>query len=91
MLPVIVPIVQVKLLGIDAASEIFVAMPVHICEVAGVVTTGTALTVAVVVDAGLAHPFNVTVTEYTPVAAVVALVMDGFCRAETNPFGPVQL
>jgi hypothetical protein len=54
-------------------------------------TDGIAFTVAIVVEAGLVHPFNVTVTEYTPVAAVVALVMDGFCREETNPFGPVQL
>ena len=55
------------------------------------VTLGITLTLAVVVDAGLVHPFNVTVTEYTPVAAVVALGMDGFCSEETNPFGPVQL
>ena len=91
MLPVIVPIVQVKLLGIDETSEIFVAVPEHVCEVADVVTTGTALTVAVVVDAALVHPFYVTVTDYVPVAAVVAFAIDGFCKAETNPFGPVQL
>jgi hypothetical protein len=53
--------------------------------------TGIALTVASVVDAGLVQPFSVTVTEYTPLAAVVALAMEGFCCDETNPLGPVQL
>src|SRR5204863_139146 len=39
----------------------------------------------------LVHALAVTVTLYVPVAAVVALVIDGFCKAEVNPFGPVQL
>jgi hypothetical protein len=65
--------------------------PAQTAPVFPAVTLGIALTVAVVVDAGLVHPFNVTVTEYNPVAAIVALVMDGFCSDETNPFGPVQL
>jgi hypothetical protein len=42
------------------------------------VTAGIALTVAFVVEAGLVQPFTVTVTEYTPVAAVVAFGMVGF-------------
>ena len=44
------------------------------------------------VDAVAIHPFaSVTVTVYEPEAAVVALAIDGFCRLEVNPFGPVQL
>lgn len=30
----------------------------------------------------------VIVTVYNPAAAVVTLVMDGFCNAEVNPLGP---
>ena len=52
---------------------------------------GIALTVAVVDPAALVHPFTVTVTLYVPVAAVVAFVIEGFCKADVNPFGPVQL
>ena len=52
---------------------------------------GIALTVAVVDPAGLVHPFTVIVTLYVPVAAVVAFVIVGFCKADVNPFGPVQL
>jgi len=37
------------------------------------------------------HPNKlVTVTVYTPAAAVVTLLMLGFCKVEVNPFGPVQ-
>ena len=52
---------------------------------------GIAFTVAVVDPAALVHPLTVTVTLYVPVAAVVALVIKGFCKADVNPFGPVQL
>ena len=59
---------------------------------AGVVvsTDGTAFTVAVVVPAALVQPLTVTVTEYVPVAAVVAAGMEGFCREELKLFGPVH-
>jgi hypothetical protein len=30
------------------------------------------------------------VTEYVPLAAVVAFAMDGLCKAEVKPFGPVH-
>ena len=40
---------------------------------------GIAFTTAVVLPAALVHPFTVTVTEYTPDAAVVALDILGFC------------
>jgi len=33
----------------------------------------------------------VMVTEYVPVLAAVALVMEGFCKVEVKEFGPVQL
>jgi len=36
------------------------------------------------------QPFALAVTEYVPVAALVALAMVGFCSAEVNPFGPVH-
>jgi hypothetical protein len=57
----------------------------------GVGVPGIALTVAVVVPAGLVQPLTVTVTEYIPVAAVVGLVMDGVLDEEVKLFGPVQL
>jgi len=47
-------------------------------------------TVAVVVPAGLVQPFTVAVTEYVPLAAVVAPVIVGFCNAELKLFGPVH-
>src|SRR5256885_484437 len=36
------------------------------------------------------QPLAVAVTEYVPVAAVVALGMVGFCSDEVKPFGPVH-
>ena len=51
---------------------------------------GIGLTVTVVVPAAEVQPLTVTVTEYVPVAAVVALAIVGFCRAEVKPFGPVH-
>src|SRR5215204_448448 len=50
-----------------------------------------AWTVAVVDEAGLAHPLRVTDTEYVPLAVVAAPGIEGFCCVEINPFGPVQL
>jgi hypothetical protein len=53
---------------------------------------GKGLTVAVVDPAGEGQPLLlVTVTEYNPLAAVVAPEIDGFCCADTKPLGPVQL
>ena len=48
------------------------------------------MTVTVVVPAIEEHPFTVAVTEYVPLAAVVALGMVGFCTFEVKPLGPVQ-
>ncbi len=37
------------------------------------------------------QPFKVAVKEYVPAAAVVTLLIVGFCEVEVNPFGPDQL
>src|SRR5450759_2795247 len=52
---------------------------------------GIGLTVAVVVPAADWQPLTVARTEYVPLAAVVALAIDGFWTADVKPFGPVQL
>jgi len=57
---------------------------------AAVGVAGIALTVAVVVPARDVQPATVTVTEYVPVAAVVAPTIEGFWREEVKAFGPVQ-
>ena len=51
---------------------------------------GVGFTVTAVVAEELVHPRTVTVTEYVPLAATVALAIVGFCVAELKLFGPVQ-
>ena len=51
---------------------------------------GIALTTADVVAAVLVHPFTVTVTLYVPVAATVALEIEGFCADDAKLSGPVH-
>jgi lambda repressor-like predicted transcriptional regulator len=51
---------------------------------------GVALTATLVVPAAEVQPLTVTVTEYVPASAVVALDLIGFCSAEVKPFGPVH-
>jgi len=51
---------------------------------------GTGLTVTTVVDTALAQPTTVAVTEYVPLAAIVAEGIEGFCVDEVNAFGPVH-
>jgi len=51
---------------------------------------GTALTTTTVFPAGLVQPFTVAVTAYDPEAETILFVIDGFCEAELNPFGPVH-
>src|SRR5213083_843365 len=48
------------------------------------------LTTTFVVPAAEVQPFTVTVTEYVPVSAVVALARVGFCCEAGKPFGPVH-
>src|ERR1043166_9596692 len=52
---------------------------------------GVWLTVTVTVPAEPVHPFTVAVTEYVPAAARVTFDMEGFCKVEVNPLGPLQL
>ena len=51
---------------------------------------GIGLTTTLVVPAAEVQPLTVTVTEYVPASATVALERVGFCSAEVNPFGPAQ-
>src|SRR3954453_8294556 len=51
---------------------------------------GIGLTTTLVVPAADVQPLTVTVTEYVPASAVVALARVGFCSAEVKPFGPVH-
>jgi hypothetical protein len=52
---------------------------------------GIGFTVTLTIPAGPAHPATVTLTEYVPVADVVALAIAGFCEVEVKLFGPDQL
>ena len=70
----------------------FKVEPAHIgllLEADGAV--GIALTVTLTVPGELMQPANIAVTEYVPVAKVVALVIEGFCKVDVKPLGPVQL
>ena len=49
MPPVIVPIIQVKVLGMEAVKIIFDSVPLQVVAVAEVVTAGAGLTVTVMV------------------------------------------
>jgi len=49
---------------------------------------GIGFTVTTVVPKVLAHPATIAVTEYVPLAATVAPMIDGFCVPELNAFGP---
>src|SRR5438034_3507680 len=51
---------------------------------------GIALMTTFVVPAAEVQPLTVTVTEYVPASASVALARVGFCCAEVKPFGPVH-
>lgn len=51
---------------------------------------GVESTVAAMIPANEVQLPTVTVTLYVPLAAVVAALIDGFCEASVNPFGPVQ-
>ena len=52
---------------------------------------GVGFTTTLTVPALLGQPPTVTVTEYVPALAAWAFVTVGFCRADVNPLGPVQL
>ena len=73
--PVIVPIVQVKLLGIEEVRLIFGLVPLQMEVVAIVVTTGAGLTVTVMVVDGPAHTplVEMGVTLYSTLPGAVPL------------------
>ena len=73
--PVIVPIVQLKVLDALAVSDIFGPVPLHIEAVVAVVTLGEGLTVTVIVVDGPVHkpPVETGVTIYCTVPAVELL------------------
>ena len=48
------------------------------------------MTTTFVVPAAEVQPATVTVTEYVPASAVVALARVGFCSDDVKPFGPVH-
>ena len=91
--------VDVKLLGpvqtyvapVTSVAVRFKVLPAHIGPLFPAVgAVGIALTVAVVVPAVLVHPLTVAMTLYSPVAAVVALAIVGFCKVDVKLLGPVQ-
>ncbi len=51
---------------------------------------GFGVTATLVVPATELQPPTVTVTEYVPASATVALARVGFCCDDVKPFGPVQ-
>ena len=69
----------------------FNVVPTHRGELLPAVGVGKAFTTTVA-DAVAVHPFaSVTLTVYVPASAAVTLLIVGFCTADVNPFGPVQL
>lgn len=78
ILPVIVPKVQLKLLGALEVKFILVEVPLHIVFVAAFVTAGIGLTVTVTVEDAPAQepPVEVGVTTYStePAVALLGLV-----------------
>jgi len=75
ILPVIVPIVQAKLLEVLAVNEILGPVPLHVAVVDAFVTAGIGYTVIVIVKGEPTHEFvvSVGVTIYCTVPAVVLL------------------
>ena len=57
---------------------------------AAVGVDGVEFTVTAVVEAELVQPATVTVSEYVPAIAAVALVRVGSSNADVNPPGPVH-
>lgn len=48
------------------------------------------MTTTFVVPAADLQPLTVTVTEYVPAMATVAVAIVGFCKVDVNVFGPVH-
>jgi hypothetical protein len=95
MLPVIVPIVQVKLLAIEAVKLIFGLVPLQITAVFVVVTTGFGFTVTVIVREGPVHEpvveVGVTIYSTVPDTTLLGLVSVWFMVAPEPELAPVML
>jgi len=66
-------------------------LPSHTGELLEAVAVGLVLTATLVVAGSLVQPLaSVTVREYIPAIAVVALGMDGDCKLLENELGPDQ-
>jgi hypothetical protein len=76
--PVVTPTVQVNVLGLEAVSVIFGPAPLHVVEVAELVTTGAGLTVTVIINGVPGHDplvaVGVTMYSTVPVPALLGLV-----------------
>lgn len=69
----------------------FRVAPTQTGELLDAVATGRVLITTVVVVGADEQPEELVTTRvYTPAAAVVTLLIDGFCNTELNPFGPIQ-
>jgi hypothetical protein len=94
MLPVIVPIVQTKLLAIEAVRLIFELVPLQITKVFDVVITGLGFTVTVIVREEPAHEpvVVVGVTRYStvPVATLLGLISVWLMAAPEPVVAPVM-
>ena len=90
---VIVPLV-IDQAYVDMPAGPLAAFPVEfVVTPVGAVMAGAArlaLTVTLVVPAAELQLPTVTMTEYVPLLAVVALAIVGFCNVELKLFGPVQ-
>src|ERR1700726_1143623 len=68
----------------------FKVAPAHIGLLLVATGTGAVFTITSVVPGALGQLATVIITEYVPEAAEVAPGMEGFCKLEVNPLGPVQ-
>lgn len=95
ILPVIVPTVQVKVLGVLAVNAILGPVPLHVLAVAAVVTTGVGLTVTSILYGVPAHDpvVEVGVTRYStvPAAELLGLVRTWFIVLPELAVAPVIL
>lgn len=79
------------------ANPVNVIDPVAVAQFVGLLTllplmfgVGLIMTVVVPGAEGQLPTVVVAITEYTPASASVILLIDGFCVAFENPFGPVH-
>jgi hypothetical protein len=91
MLPVIVPMVHVKVLGVFAVSEILGLVPLHMVAVLAVVTVGVGMTVATKLKGTPLQPAAWGVIEYVAVAdGVVVLLSVWIIEVAADPDVPFE-